>query len=115
MDSFIYSLIFLFFFYDRKLAKIFISINTILVPIVLEMYDQDNISPVARYNITMRIYLFTAFLMFKVFTVYEILLHEVTRIEIEDEKYALILLVLERVIFLSGILAEACLFQILIP
>ena len=64
--------------------------------------------------IVLRIYLFATFIMFKVFIAYEILLHDVT-VEIEDEKYVSILMILEHVIFLSGTLAEACLFQILTP
>ena len=53
--------------------------------------------------------------MFKVLYIYEILLHDVTHVEIEDENNVLILIILENIIFLSGILAEACLFQILKP
>ena len=87
----------------------------ILISIVLGMYDHDDISPVARYNISMQIYLFATFIMFKVLSIYEILLHDVTHVEIEDEKYVLILVFLEHIIFLGGTLAEACLFQILMP
>ena len=83
----------------------------ILIPIVLGMYDHDDISPVAQYNISMQIYLIATFIMFKVLIVYKILLHDET-MEIEDEKY---ILILEHVIFLSGTLAEACLYQILMP
>ena len=86
----------------------------ILIPIVLGMYDHDDISPIAQYNISMQIYMFATFIMFKVLIVYEILVHDESHetMEIEDEKY---ILILEHVIFLSGTLAEACLYQILMP
>ena len=74
------------------------------------MYNHGDISPFSVYNISMKIYLLSIFVMFHVFIVYEISLHDKT-LEI-TEKY---ILILEHLIFLSGILAEVCLFQILIP
>ena len=74
------------------------------------MYNHDDISPFSVYNISMKIYLLSIFVMFHVFIVYEISFHDKT-LEI-TEKY---ILILEHLIFLSGTLAEVCLFQILIP
>ena len=49
--------------------------------------------------------------MFKIFTIYETLSHDDT-FKIENKKY---IFILERVIFLSGTLAKAYLYKILIP